>query len=124
MTVNQQKEGKIHTGESDRWVDSGLEQQLDQSTCESQHSISCVQPVFESRSGQRVSSEFNDRGGKRERQSISSVVVWEIPNATILTMHGSLDDVQTKLVMIRQKLDTETARWSRLLCDQFSRRVR
>ena len=50
---------------------AGLEQQLARSTCESQHSISCVQPVFESRSCQRVSFEFNDRGGKRERQSIS-----------------------------------------------------
>ena len=37
-------------------------------------------------------------------QSVS-VVVWEIPNATILTAHGSLDNVQTKLMMIRQKLD-------------------
>ena len=74
MTVNQQKKGKIHTGESDRWLTAGLEQQLDQSTCESQHSISCVQPVFENRSGQRVASEFNDRGGKRERQSIRSCV--------------------------------------------------
>ena len=50
---------------------AGLEQQSDQSTCESQHSMSCVQPVFESKFGQQVSSEFNDRGGKRERQSIS-----------------------------------------------------
>ena len=104
---------------------AGLEKQLDQSTCESQHSISCVQPVFESRSGQRVSSEFNDLGGKRERQSISfRCCVEEIPNATILTTHGSLDNVQTKLMMIRQKLDRETARWSRLTCDQFSRRMR
>ena len=49
----------------------GLEQQSVQSTCESQYSMSCVQPVFENKSGQQVSSEFNDRGGKRERQSIS-----------------------------------------------------
>ena len=41
---------------------AGLEQQPDQPTCESQHSMSCVQPV---------SSDFNDRGGERERQSIS-----------------------------------------------------
>ena len=56
-------------------------------------------------------------------QSVS-VVVWEIPNATILTAHGSMDNVQTKLMMIRQELDRETARWSRLMCDQFSRKVR
>ena len=56
-------------------------------------------------------------------QSVS-VVMYEIPNATILTTHGSLGNVQTKLMMIRQKLDRETARWSRLMCDQFSRRVR
>ena len=56
-------------------------------------------------------------------QSVS-VVVQEIPNATILTTHGSLDNVQTKLMMVGQKLDRETARWSRLMCDQLSRRVR
>ena len=33
-------------------------------------------------------------------QSVS-VVVWEIPNATILTTHGSLDNVQTKLMTIQ-----------------------
>ena len=68
--MNQQKEGKSTLENQTAGLAAGLEQQLDQSTCESQHSISCVQPVFESRSGQRVSSEFNDRGGKRERQSI------------------------------------------------------
>ena len=56
-------------------------------------------------------------------QSVS-VVVLEIPNATILTTHESLDNVQTKLMVNRQKLDRETARWSRIMCDQFSRRVR
>ena len=71
MTVNQQKKGNSTLESQTVGLTAGLEQQLDQSTCESQHSISCVQPVFESRSGQRVSSEFNDRGGKRERQSIS-----------------------------------------------------
>ena len=44
---------------------AGLEQQSDQSS-----SMSRGQPVFESKSGQ-VSSDFNDRGGKRERQPIS-----------------------------------------------------
>ena len=58
-----------------------------------------------------------------DSQSISEVAQ-EIPKATILTAHGSLDNVQTKLMMIRQKLDRETARWSRLVCDQVSRRVR
>ena len=37
-------------------------------------------------------------------QSVS-VVVLEIPNATILTTHESLDNVQTKLMVNRQKLD-------------------
>ena len=40
------------------------------------------------------------------------------------TAHGSLDNVQTKLMVIMQKLDRETTRWSRLVCDQFSRRAR
>ena len=65
---NHRKKGKSTLESQTVGLTAGLEQQLDQSTCESQHSISCVQPVFESRSGQRVSSEFNDRGGKRERQ--------------------------------------------------------
>ena len=71
MTVNQQKERTSTLESQTVGLTAGLEQQSDQPTCESQHSISCVQPVFESRSGQQVSSEFNDRGGKRERQSIS-----------------------------------------------------
>ena len=33
---------------------------------------------------------------------------------------GSLDDVKTKLVVARQKVDRDRARWSRLVCEQFS----
>ena len=50
---------------------AGLEQQSDQSTCVSQHSMSRGQPVFESRSGQQDGRDFNVRGGERERQTIS-----------------------------------------------------
>ena len=41
-----------------------------------------------------------------------------------MAAHGSLDNVQTKLVVIEQKLVRESARWSRLMCDQCSRRAR
>ena len=53
-----------------------------------------------------------------------SEVAQEIPKATILAANGSLDNVQAKLMVIRQKLVRETARWSGLMCDQFSRRAR
>ena len=56
-------------------------------------------------------------------QSVSKVAQ-EIPKVMILTAHGSVDNVQTKLMGIRQKLDRETAKWSRLMCDQFNRRAR
>ena len=49
-------------------------------------------------------------------QSVSEVAE-EIPKATILTAPGSLDNMQTKLIVIRQKVDKETAR---LTCEQFS----
>ena len=39
MTVNQQKEGKSTLESQTVGLTAGLEQQLDQSTCESQHSI-------------------------------------------------------------------------------------
>ena len=42
----------------------------------------------------------------------------------VKNVNGSGRNVQTKVMVIRQKLDKETARWSRLMCDQFSRRAR
>ena len=124
MAANQQKDRTIHIGESDRWT-ADLEQQSDQSTCE-RHACCglvdnpCSRAKVVNKSLPTSTIEVENVNGN---QSVSEVAL-EIPKAAILTAHGSLDNVQTKHMVIRQKLDRETARWSRLMCDQFSRRAR
>ena len=79
---------------------AGLEQQSNQSTCESQHSMSRGHPVFQSKSGQQDGRDFNDRGGERERQPISfRSCVGDSENTdqkavqVVSALSGSLDNV-------------------------------
>ena len=84
---------------------AGLEQQSDKSTCDRHVVVSWITPV-------------------REQKCPTSRTRIQRPRwSTWMAAHGSLDNVQTKLVVIVQKLVRESARWSRIMCDQFSRRA-
>ena len=78
-------------------------------------------------SGKQDGRDFNDRGEERGRRPISFRSCAEDSERTekkaaqvVSAPSGLLDDVKTKLVVIRQKVDRDRARWSRLVCKWVS----
>ena len=74
--------------------------------------------------------DFNNRGGERGRQPISFLSCVEDSDNTDQKAAqvgsappGPLADVKTKLMVIRQKVDRNRARWSRLRYEWFIRRT-
>ena len=80
---------------------AGLEQHSDQSTCEIQPSMSRAQSAFENEQWQAKRTRLTTKDQKA----------------------GQLSDVKTKLMVIRQKVDRNRARWIRLRCEYLSRRT-
>ena len=72
--------------------------------------------------------DFNNRGGERGRQPISLQSCVEDSDHThqkaaqvASAPPGPLSDVKTRLMVIRQKVDRNRARWSRRACEWLSR---
>ena len=83
--------------------------------------------MLRANSGKQDGRDFNDRGGERGRWPISFRSCVQDSERTdqkaaqvVSAPSGPLDVVKTKLVVIRQKVDRDRARWSRLVCKWFS----
>ena len=84
-------------------------------------------PCLRANSGKQDGRDFNDQGGKRGPLPISFRSCVEDSERTdqkaaqvVSAPLGPLDDVKTKIVVIRQKVDRDRSKWSRLVCEWFS----
>ena len=94
----------------------GLEQQSDHSTGEVQAASLVFYPRLRANSGKQNGRDFNKRCGDRGRQPIRFRT--HRPES-----RASGDELKTKIMEIRQKVDRNRAKWIRLGYEWFSRRT-
>ena len=128
MTTSAQSTVESHTRafHADRSHQAAtLEQQSDQSTCEFQPSMSCEQSAFENKQWQARGTRFQQP--KQRSWTTASFRSCEHTDQEAAQVASALPrqlfDVKTKLMVIRQTVDRNRARWIRLRCEWLSRRT-